>query len=65
MTRRILFCTIGATPQVVTETAWALRQREPAWIPDEIHIVTTTHKLAEVRRSLQSPSDQLAALFGW
>jgi CRISPR-associated protein (TIGR02584 family) len=65
MTRRILFCTIGATPQVVTETVWALlRQRTPPWIPDEIHIVTTTFKLVSVCSALQSSHGQLAMLLG-
>ena len=65
MTRRILFCTIGATPQVVTETVWALRnQRNPPWEPDEIHLVTTTFALDRIRQELQSPSGHLAALLG-
>lgn len=62
MTRRILLCTIGATPQVVTETVWALRKA--GWFPDEIHIVTTTFALKDIRRELQSPGGHLAALFG-
>lgn len=64
MTRRVLFCTIGATPQVVTETVWALNRRTPPWIPDEIHIVTTTFALERIRAALLSPTGQLAALFG-
>lgn len=64
MTRRILFCTIGQTPQVVTETVWALtRQREPPWVPDEVHVVTTTVGLPRVRDGLQDPAGKLAGLF--
>lgn len=64
MTRRILLCTIGATPQVVTETVWALKNaHDPPWFPDEIHIVTTTFALHDIRRELQAPSGHLAALF--
>lgn len=64
MTRRILFSTIGATPQVVTETIWALmNRRNPPWRPDEIHIVTTTYALERIRKALQSPSGRLAFMF--
>ena len=35
----------------------------PPWTPDEIHIVTTTFALADIRRELQSPEGHLAALF--
>ena len=67
MTRRILICTIGQTPQVVTETVWALLHpakesaREP-WKPHEIHIVTTSPGLHRVRETLQDPRGQLALL---
>jgi CRISPR-associated protein (TIGR02584 family) len=64
MSRQILFCTIGQTPQVVTETLWALKQREPPWVPDEIHIVTTTHSLERIRTTLQNPEGPLATLLG-
>ncbi|MGD1036626.1 MAG: CRISPR-associated ring nuclease Csm6 [Roseiarcus sp.] len=65
MTRRILLATIGATPAVVTETVWALmRERKPAWVPDEIHIVTTAFKLRDVRKALQAPDGPLAGLLG-
>jgi len=39
--RRILVCVTGLTPQVVTETIYALAHRQPAWIPTEVHILTT------------------------
>lgn len=61
--RRILLCTIGATPQVVTETVWALlNQRESPWRPDEIHIVTTAFALTRIREGLQRPDGPLASL---
>lgn len=64
MTRRVLLCTIGTTPQVVTETVWALRRRDPPWIPDEVVIITTTQGLPRVRGSLQAPNGPLAELMG-
>lgn len=39
--RRILVCVTGLTPQVVTETIYALAREQPAWIPTEVHILTT------------------------
>jgi CRISPR-associated protein (TIGR02584 family) len=44
--RRVLLCAAGLTPQIVTETLYALavtpeRGRDP-FIPTEIHVVTTT-----------------------
>ncbi|HRJ60915.1 MAG TPA: CRISPR-associated ring nuclease Csm6 [Azospirillaceae bacterium] len=62
--RRILFCTVGATPQVVTETAWALLKRDPPWVPTEVHVATTTFALDRCREALQSPAGKLAGVFG-
>ncbi len=45
--RRILLAVTGLTPQVITETLYALAvQRQPAFIPTEIHLLTT-HEGAE------------------
>ena len=38
---RTLVVVTGMSPQVVTETAYALAVREPAWVPTEIRLVTT------------------------
>ncbi len=39
---RILLSLCGLSPQVVTETLYALVVAgEPAWIPDEVHVITT------------------------
>jgi CRISPR-associated protein (TIGR02584 family) len=62
MTRRILFCTIGRTPQVVTETVWALKKQR-RWVANEIHVVTTTFALQRIRSALQHPRGRLAVLF--
>ncbi len=41
--RRVLLCVVGLTPQVVTETIWALAvRRTPPFVPTELEIVTTT-----------------------
>jgi len=39
--RRILLCATGLSPQIVTETLYALVVHQH-WIPDEIHLITTT-----------------------
>ena len=41
-TRRILLAVTGLSPQIVTETVYALATGTPAWVPHEVHIVTTT-----------------------
>lgn len=41
--RRILLAVSGMSPQIITETLYALAvQRQPAWVPDEIHLITTS-----------------------
>lgn len=39
--RQILLLVTGLTPQVVTETIYALWKTEPTLIPTEVHLVTT------------------------
>lgn len=52
--RRILLAVTGLTPQIVTETLYALSQRQPAFIPTEIHLVTTKEGAERARLSLLS-----------
>ncbi len=37
----VLVLSLGMTPQVVTETLWVLLRREPPFLPEEIHLLTT------------------------
>jgi CRISPR-associated protein (TIGR02584 family) len=40
--RRVLLCVTGMSPQIVTETLFALTvTQQPPWIPDEIRLITT------------------------
>lgn len=41
--RRILIGVVGSSPAVITETIWALAQRRPPWVPEEIRLFTTSH----------------------
>ena len=43
----VLVVSVGMTPQVVTETVWALFRRDPPFVPAEIHLLTT--RLGELR----------------
>ncbi len=53
--QRTLFIVIGMTPQIVTETLYALAvKRQPAFIPTEIKIVTTRQGAEQVRLNLLS-----------
>lgn len=53
--RRILLAVTGLSPQIVTETLYALTvERNPAWIPTEIQIVTTLRGTEEARLNLLS-----------
>ena len=62
--RRILLCAVGLSPQVVTETLYALAVQAPEpWIPDEVHLVSTQEGARRARLTLLHPrSGQFHAL---
>ncbi len=54
--RRILLAVTGLTPQVVTETLYALACRaDSPWVPDEIHLITTATGAENARLNLLLP----------
>ncbi len=54
--RRILLAVTGLSPQVVTETLYALAARqENPWIPTEVHLITTVEGAERVRVALLNP----------
>lgn len=54
--RRVLLAVTGGSPQIVTETLYALAvQNDPAFIPTEIHLISTTEGLRLARLSLLDP----------
>lgn len=56
--RRILVATMGLFPQVLTETVYALTMRnEPAFVPTEIHVITTVAGQKAALRDLSDPND--------
>ncbi len=58
--RRILLAVTGLSPQIVTETLYALAvARKTPWTPTEIHLITTAEGAQRARLSL------LSAQLGW
>ena len=61
--RRILLCVTGLTPQIVTESMYALAKRDNAFHPTELHIITTAEGENRARLELLDPRrGQLAKL---
>jgi len=55
--RRILLAVTGLSPQIITETLYALAVREaPAFVPTEIHLITTGRGAEHARLNLLSES---------
>lgn len=55
MQKNILFLVTGMTPQIITETVWALAcdpENDEQWIPDEVHVMSTVHGLNQIRDKL-------------
>lgn len=51
--KRILLAVTGLSPQILTETLYALTVvQTPAWIPDEIHLITSKEGAERARLSL-------------
>ena len=54
--RRVLAMAVGLTPQVVTETVYALAvRREPPWVPTELLLLTTAEGAMRARLMLLDP----------
>ena len=56
----ILFLVTGMTPQIITETLWALAcdpDNDTKWIPDEIHVLSTDGGLNQIRSRLFSEKE--------
>jgi CRISPR-associated protein (TIGR02584 family) len=51
---KILLAVTGLSPQVVTETLYALATASSPWIPDQVHILTTAEGAQRARLSLLS-----------
>jgi CRISPR-associated protein (TIGR02584 family) len=50
--RRILLAVTGLSPQIVTETLYALGVKgSPVWVPTEVRIITTRWGAEQARRT--------------
>ncbi len=61
--KNVLVVTLGGAPGVVTETAFALLDGNPSWVPHEIHLVTTAFGAKDWSDPASRPNRELAALF--
>lgn len=53
--RRVLVCVTGLSPQIITETIYALCvQSKPPWVPDEVRLITTQRGADNARLMLLS-----------
>lgn len=63
--KRILLAVTGLSPQILTETLYALAIKQtPAWIPHEIHLITSTEGAERARLALLDPADGQFHAFG-
>lgn len=61
--RRVLVGLCGLSPQVYTETLYALLQLDEPFVPTELHLVTTEEGKRRAQSLLQHPEMGLAALW--
>ena len=50
--RRVLLAVAGTTPQILTETLYALSQADTSFVPTEVHVVTTSEGAHRIRLQL-------------
>ncbi|MEI7843878.1 MAG: CRISPR-associated ring nuclease Csm6, partial [Gallionellaceae bacterium] len=50
--RRVLLAVAGTTPQILTETLYALSQSATPFVPTEVHVVTTSEGAHRIRLQL-------------
>lgn len=60
--RRILLAVAGLSPQVVTETLWALARASAPFVPSEIHLVTTREGARRAELMLGDSDERPGAL---
>ncbi|MFZ1342695.1 CRISPR-associated ring nuclease Csm6 [Thiothrix eikelboomii] len=50
--RRILLAVAAKSPQIITETIYALAVEEPRWLPTELHVITTGRGAKTIQAAL-------------
>jgi len=51
-TRRILLAVAAKSPQIITETIYALAADQPRWLPTELHVITTGRGAKTIQAAL-------------
>lgn len=59
---RVLIVVSGMSPQVLTETVYALAHQQPAFVPTEVHLVSTRSGARHARLSLLEGDSQFLRL---
>lgn len=53
--KNVLFLVTGMTPQIITETIWALAcdsENDSPWIPDEVQVLSTQTGINQIKKRL-------------
>lgn len=54
--KTVLLAVVGTSPAVLTETLWALYKEKPEYVPDEVHICSTSTGVAKAKAALATPT---------
>lgn len=54
--RRVLLAVAAKSPQIITETIYALAIQEPRWLPTELHVITTGRGAKNIQAALSPES---------
>ncbi len=61
--RNILIAVVGMTPQIVTETLYALLTQKPSVRIEEIHLISTTSGIESIQKKLLIPGEKILYQF--
>lgn len=59
--RRILLAVAAKSPQIITETIYALATEEPYWLPTELHVITTGRGAKTIQAALSPEGENWLA----
>ncbi len=57
MTRRVAVFVLGTSPAVITETLYVLLVQDEAFVPDEVHVITTKRGASDLESQLLAGPD--------
>lgn len=59
--RRILLAVAAKSPQIITETIYALAAKTPCWLPTELHVITTGRGARTIQAALGAEGENWLA----